>query len=240
MSYDYIFKVVVIGDSGVGKSSLLSRLTRDEFNIESKSTIGVEFAKREMRLDGKIIKAQIWDTAGQERYRAITNAFYRGTVGALVVFDVTKAESFKSVTKWLEALRKHGDENIQIMLVGNKTDIEDQREVPTDGSQAFADVNNLSFIETSALNASNVEKAFNQLFIRLYDSVREKAKIALEEDDTISHASSSMSLKRTLAGSKASLEEQEKAKRLEGVNPGINPREAYDTGAEEDKDKCAC
>lgn len=90
-SYDYLFKVVLIGDSGVGKSNLLSRFTRNEFMLESKSTIGVEFATRSIQVDGKTIKAQIWDTAGQERYRAITSAYYRGAVGALLVYDITKA-----------------------------------------------------------------------------------------------------------------------------------------------------
>lgn len=95
-SYDYLFKVVLIGDSGVGKSNLLSRFTRNEFMLESKSTIGVEFATRSIQVDGKTIKAQIWDTAGQERYRAITSAYYRGAVGALLVYDITKAGSAAS------------------------------------------------------------------------------------------------------------------------------------------------
>ena len=104
--YDYLFKVVVIGDSGVGKSNLLSRFTRNEFNLESKSTIGVEFATRSVSIEGKTIKAQIWDTAGQERYRAITSAYYRGAVGALVVYDITKDISFQNVDKWLQELKE--------------------------------------------------------------------------------------------------------------------------------------
>ena len=103
--YDYLFKVVVIGDSGVGKSNLLSRFTRNEFNLESKSTIGVEFATKSIKTEGKTIKAQIWDTAGQERYRAITSAYYRGAVGALVVYDITKDVSFTNVSKWLAELK---------------------------------------------------------------------------------------------------------------------------------------
>ena len=98
--------VVVIGDSGVGKSNLLSRFTRNEFNLESKSTIGVEFATRSVSIEGKTIKAQIWDTAGQERYRAITSAYYRGAVGALVVYDITKDISFENVEKWLGELKE--------------------------------------------------------------------------------------------------------------------------------------
>uniref|UniRef100_A0AAZ3ST52 Uncharacterized protein n=3 Tax=Oncorhynchus TaxID=8016 RepID=A0AAZ3ST52_ONCTS len=137
--YDFLFKVVLIGDSGVGKSNLLSRFTRNEFNLESKSTIGVEFATRSIQVDGKMIKAQIWDTAGQERYRAITSAYYRG------------------------ALRDHADNNIVIMLVGNKSDLRHLRAVPTDEARAFAEKNTLSFIETSALDSTNVEEAFKNI-----------------------------------------------------------------------------
>merc|ERR1719164_226587 len=110
--YDYLFKVVLIGDSGVGKSNLLSRFTRNEFCLESKSTIGVEFATRSLPIDGKTIKAQIWDTAGQEWYRAITSAYYRGAVGALLVYDITKKGSFEDVERWLSELRDHAEENI--------------------------------------------------------------------------------------------------------------------------------
>uniref|UniRef100_A0A8C2P4H0 Ras-related protein Rab-25 n=1 Tax=Capra hircus TaxID=9925 RepID=A0A8C2P4H0_CAPHI len=120
--YDYLFKVVLIGDSGVGKSNLLSRFTRNEFNLESKSTIGVEFATRSIQVDGKTIKAQIWDTAGQERYRAITSAYYRGAVGALLVYDIAKHLTYENVERWLKELRDHADSNIVIMLVGNKSD----------------------------------------------------------------------------------------------------------------------
>ncbi|KAF8352241.1 ras family-domain-containing protein [Amanita rubescens] len=162
-NYDYLFKVVLIGDSGVGKScipSVLSRFTRNEFNLESKSTIGVEFATRSINLDGKVIKAQIWDTAGQERYRAITSAYYRGAVGALLVYDIAKHATYVNVTRWLKELRDHADSNIVIMLVGNKSDLKHLRAVPTDEAKAFSTENGLSFIETSALDASNVEGAF--------------------------------------------------------------------------------
>ncbi|KAF8626365.1 hypothetical protein AX15_005016 [Amanita polypyramis BW_CC] len=159
-TYDYLFKVVLIGDSGVGKSNLLSRFTRNEFNLESKSTIGVEFATRSINLEGKVIKAQIWDTAGQERYRAITSAYYRGAVGALLVYDIAKHATYVNVTRWLKELRDHADSNIVIMLVGNKSDLKHLRAVPTDEAKAFSTEQGLSFIETSALDASNVEGAF--------------------------------------------------------------------------------
>ncbi|KAG8068006.1 hypothetical protein GUJ93_ZPchr0005g14492 [Zizania palustris] len=130
--YDYLFKVVLIGDSGVGKSNLLSRFTKNEFSLESKSTIGVEFATRSLQVDGKVIKAQIWDTAGQERYRAITSAYYRGAVGALLVYDVTRRATFDSVARWLRELRDHTDPSIVCMLIGNKSDLRHLVAVSTD------------------------------------------------------------------------------------------------------------
>ncbi|KAH0620095.1 hypothetical protein JD844_014691 [Phrynosoma platyrhinos] len=172
--------VVLIGDSGVGKSNLLSRFTRNEFNLESKSTIGVEFATRSIQVDGKTIKAQIWDTAGQERYRAITSAYYRGAVGALLVYDIAKHLTYENVERWLKELRDHADSNIVIMLVGNKSDLRHLRAVPTDEARAHlsdpadttntdqlflfpTEKNGLSFIETSALDSTNVEAAFQTI-----------------------------------------------------------------------------
>ena len=177
--------MVLIGDSGVGKSNLLSRFTRNEFNLDSKSTIGVEFATRSIQVDAKTIKAQIWDTAGQERYRAITSAYYRGAVGALLVYDISKHQTYENVQRWLKELRDHADANIVIMLVGNKSDLRHLRAVPTEEAKQFAseclDIillgrhrlmvkgdNNLSFIETSALDASNVELAFQNILTGIF------------------------------------------------------------------------
>jgi len=174
-NYDYLFKVVLIGDSGVGKSNLLSRFTRNEFNLESKSTIGVEFATRSINVDGKTVKAQIWDTAGQERYRAITSAYYRGAVGALLVYDIAKHATYVNVTRWLKELRDHADSNIVIMLVGNKSDLKHLRAVPTEEAMAFSTENGLSFIETSALDASNVESAFQTILTDIYRIVSSKS-----------------------------------------------------------------
>ncbi|KAH8090376.1 ras family-domain-containing protein [Filobasidium floriforme] len=173
-NYDFLFKVVLIGDSGVGKSNLLSRFTRNEFNLDSKSTIGVEFATRSVQVDSKTVKAQIWDTAGQERYRAITSAYYRGAVGALLVYDIAKHPTYQNVHRWLKELRDHADSNIVIMLVGNKSDLKHLRAVPTDEAKAFATENNLSFIETSALDASNVEAAFQNILSDIYHIVAKK------------------------------------------------------------------
>ncbi|KAL3519901.1 hypothetical protein ACH5RR_018050 [Cinchona calisaya] len=173
--YDYLFKVVLIGDSGVGKSNLLSRFTRNEFSQQSKSTIGVEFATRSIQVDDKIVKAQIWDTAGQERYRAITSAYYRGAVGALIVYDVTRNVTFENVERWLKELRDHTDVNIVIMLVGNKADLRHLRAVPTGNATAFAERENTFFMETSALEALNVENAFTEVLTQIYHVVSRKA-----------------------------------------------------------------
>uniref|UniRef100_A0A8C4R442 small monomeric GTPase n=1 Tax=Eptatretus burgeri TaxID=7764 RepID=A0A8C4R442_EPTBU len=172
--YDFLFKVVLIGDSGVGKSNLLSRFTRNEFNLESKSTIGVEFATRSIQVDGKIVKAQIWDTAGQERYRAITAAYYRGAVGALLVYDIAKHQTYENVELWLKELRDHADSNIVIMLVGNKSDLRHLRAVTTEEARTFAEKHDLSFIETSALDSTNVESAFINILTEIYRIVSQR------------------------------------------------------------------
>ena len=162
---------MLIGDSGVGKSNLLSRFTRNEFNLESKSTIGVEFATRSVQVDGKSIKAQIWDTAGQERYRAITTAYYRGAVGALVVYDVAKHLTFENVERWLRELRDHTDQKVVTMLVGNKSDLRHLRAVTTEEAKALAEKFDLSFIETSALDSTNVETAFQNILTEIHQLV---------------------------------------------------------------------
>ncbi|QRW00898.1 GTP-binding protein YPT32/YPT11 [Ceratobasidium sp. AG-Ba] len=163
---DYAFQALV---------HVLSRFTRNEFNVESKSTIGVEFATRSINVDGKTVKAQIWDTAGQERYRAITSAYYRGAVGALLVYDISKHATYVNVTRWLKELRDHADSNIVIMLVGNKSDLKHLRAVPTEEAKAFSAENGLFFIETSAMDASNVEAAFQNILTEIYRIVSSKA-----------------------------------------------------------------
>ncbi|CAA0836738.1 Ras-related protein RABA2b [Striga hermonthica] len=178
--YDYLFKIVLIGDSGVGKSNILSRFTRNEFCLESKSTIGVEFATRTLQVEGKTVKAQIWDTAGQERYRAITSAYYRGAVGALVVYDITKRQTFENVQRWLRELRDHADSNIVIMLAGNKSDLNHLRVVAERDANLFAEKEGLSFLETSALEALNVEKAFQTILLDIYQIISRKALAAQE------------------------------------------------------------
>jgi len=137
-SYDYLFKVVLIGDSGVGKTNILSRYIKDKFNMQTPSTIGVEFATKAMKIEGSTVQAQIWDTAGQERYKAITNTYYRNAVGAFLVYDISKRLSYENIDKWLNELRDHAHPNIAILLVGNKSDLKHLRAVSHEEAAAYA------------------------------------------------------------------------------------------------------
>ena len=187
VDYDFLFKIVMIGDSGVGKSNLLSRFTRNEFTIECLSTIGVEFATKSVPVDSKNIKAQIWDTAGQERFCAISNVYYRRAVGALLVYDITDSQTYENVTNWLKDLKDHADGNIVVMLVGNKCDLKHLRAVPTEVAQQFADSNQMSFIETSALSSTNVEEAFTSVVKDIYRLVYDQC-IPMSPIDQIERA----------------------------------------------------
>ncbi|GAB4828106.1 Ras- protein RABA4d [Ancistrocladus abbreviatus] len=180
---DYVFKVVLIGDSAVGKSQLLARFARNDFSLDSKATIGVEFQTKTMVIDHKTVKAQIWDTAGQERYRAVTSAYYRGAVGAMLVYDISRRQTFDHIARWLDELRGHADKNIVIMLVGNKSDLDSLRAVPTEDAKEFAENENLFFMETSALEATNVETAFHTVLSEIYRIVTKKNLNANEDTD---------------------------------------------------------
>jgi len=129
MSYAYLFKYIIIGDTGVGKSCLLLQFTDKRFQPVHDLTIGVEFGARMITIDGKQIKLQIWDTAGQESFRSITRSYYRGAAGALLVYDITRRDTFSHLTTWLEDARQHSSSNMVIMLIGNKSDLEARREV---------------------------------------------------------------------------------------------------------------
>jgi len=158
--YDYLFKLVLIGDSGVGKSCLLLRFADDSFTDSYISTIGVDFRFRTVNIDLKTVKLQIWDTAGQERFRTITSAYYRGAHGIIMVYDVTNYESFEHVEEWLNEVNRHASESTLKLLVGNKADLQDDKKVATDEAKKFADNLGIPFLETSAKNSTNVEAAF--------------------------------------------------------------------------------
>ena len=165
--YDYLFKIVLIGDSGVGKSNMLSRFTKNEFNIESKATIGVEFATKCITFNNKVIKAQIWDTAGQERFRAITSSYYKGAMGALLVYDISKKNTFDNLDRWLNEVRAFTKPEVCIVLVGNKSDLTDLREVQQEESIKYSAEQKITFFETSALTSTNIEKLFQELLISI-------------------------------------------------------------------------
>ena len=160
---DAEFKLLLIGDSGAGKSCLLLRFADDTYTESYISTIGVDFKSRTIEVDGKTIKLQIWDTAGQERFRTITSSYYRGTHGIIVVFDVTDQESFDNVKQWLHEIDRYASANVKKLLVGNKCDLASKRAVPTEQAAAFAESLGVEYLETSAKSALNVEKAFTAI-----------------------------------------------------------------------------
>ncbi|KAL0265653.1 UNVERIFIED_CONTAM: hypothetical protein PYX00_011367 [Menopon gallinae] len=189
--FDYLFKIVLVGDSGVGKTNLLSQLTRQEFSTSSPPTIGVEFATISFKIGHHVVKAQIWDTAGQERYRAITSAYYRGTYGALVVYDITRRATLsQSVNHWLMQLRQYSRKNTTIILVGNKKDLEPQREVSVEEGKRLAEQNGFAIFETSALSGENVRRVFFELVRDIYeknkltDAVNSKNNFGIEDEKT--------------------------------------------------------
>lgn len=172
--YDMIFKVVLIGDSGVGKTNILSRYVRDDFSIETKSTVGVEFGSKVLKVNNTNIKIQIWDTAGQERYKSITKAYYKGAKGAFVVYDITRKETFSSVEKWVDELKNSGDEGVCIILLGNKCDLEEQRQVSTEDALRKSDTYKIAFCETSAMQAVNIDKAFTIMVEEIMKQIGKK------------------------------------------------------------------
>ncbi|KAH8584694.1 Rab2 GTPase [Cryptosporidium sp. chipmunk genotype I] len=185
--YDYLFKYIIIGDTGmissslmlfikfinflaVGKSCLLLQFTDRRFRVDHDLTIGVEFGARIVNLDSKKIKLQIWDTAGQESFRSITRSYYRGAAGALLVYDITRRDTFNHLSKWLNDVKRNATPNMTIILVGNKSDL-DRREVTTEEGVEFAEQNGLLFIETSAKTSNNVEEAFMKIAEKIYKNI---------------------------------------------------------------------
>lgn len=159
--YDHLIKLLMIGDSGVGKSCLLLRFVDDSFTTSFITTIGIDFKIRTIEIDGKRIKLQIWDTAGQERFRTITTAYYRGAMGILLIYDVTDESSFNNIRNWIRNIEQHASDNVNKILVGNKADMdESKRAVPTARGQALADEFGIKFFETSAKTNLNVEQVF--------------------------------------------------------------------------------
>jgi len=173
MSYSYLFKYIIIGDTGVGKSCLLLQFTDKRFRHDHDLTIGVEFGSRMIKIEDKEIKLQIWDTAGQESFRSITRSYYRGAAGALLVYDITRRDTFTHLSNWLQDARENGNADMIITLVANKTDLDSRRTVSKEEGEAFARENGLIFIEASAKTSTNVEEAFQNTAQTIYAKVKE-------------------------------------------------------------------
>eukprot|EP01068_Selenidium_serpulae_P003824 Selendium_serpulae@DN3304_c0_g1_i3.p1 len=169
--YSYLFKYIIIGDTGVGKSCLLLRFTDRRFKQSHDLTIGVDFGARRIKIDNEQIKLQIWDTAGSESFRSVTRSYYRGCAGALLVYDITRKDTFQHVARWLQEVRQTANANITILLIGNKCDLVG-REVETEEGVEFARQHNLIFLETSAKTAHNVEEAFTYTARKIYDNIK--------------------------------------------------------------------
>ncbi|CAF0809234.1 unnamed protein product [Brachionus calyciflorus] len=172
--YDYLFKILLIGDSGVGKTCILCRFSDDSFNSSFISTIGIDFKMKTIELNGKKIKLQIWDTAGQERFYTITSTYYRGAMGIMLVYDVTDTKSFDSIGKWLRNIEENANEDVVKMIIGNKCDMEEKRAVETSRGQEVAKHHNIPFIETSAKTNVNVTRAFHDMALRILEKQPEK------------------------------------------------------------------
>eukprot|EP00690_Seculamonas_sp_ecuadoriensis_P001621 EC815085.1.p2 GENE.EC815085.1~~EC815085.1.p2 ORF type:complete len:205 (+),score=97.36 EC815085.1:36-650(+) len=181
---DCLIKLLLIGDSGVGKSCLLLRFSDNTFTTSFITTIGIDFKIKTIELDGKKVKLQIWDTAGQERFRTITTAYYRGAMGILLVYDVTDESSFTNVRQWMRNIEQHASKNVDKILIGNKCDLPN-RTVATEKGEALARDFNISFMETSAKNNINVDHAFIEIArlvkSRLYDNVKPSAAPAVPD-----------------------------------------------------------
>jgi len=172
LPYKYLFKYIIVGDTAVGKSCLLLQFTDKRFQPVHDLTIGVEFGSRTVTIDGNQIKLQIWDTAGQEKFRSITRSYYRGTTGALLVYDITRRETFDHLTEWLEDCRKYSNPNMVVMLIGNKCDLEEKRQISREEGEKFAKQNGLFFLETSAKTDQNVDEAFIATAKAIYEKAQ--------------------------------------------------------------------
>ena len=184
-SYEFLFKLILIGDSSVGKSNILLQYLKGKFDANSKATVGVEFGTKNIEINNKKIKIQIWDTAGQERYRSITSAYYRGAKGAFIVYDITRKETFDNIDKWVADLKNNGDDNISIVLIGNKSDLDEKREISKEEGVQKSEEFKTAFMETSALNGDNIDKAFDELIEQIYQNncsmIDEGDKVEIEE-----------------------------------------------------------
>ena len=192
---DYLFKYLVIGNSGVGKSCLLIRFTEDYFCDNYITTIGVDFKIKSLEIDSKSCKLQIWDTAGQERFRNIISSYYRGAQGIMLVYDITDLESFQNLNSWLIEIEKNASKNVYKILVGNKCDMENERKVTVEQGRDFASQYGMKFFETSAKNSTNVNEAFITMTQEIMKNANKKTTPAKKDNVVVSTAPSGQSIK---------------------------------------------
>ena len=193
--YDFIFKVLLLGNSDVGKSSLILRYVDQVWSDTFVPTIGVDFKVKTLELQNKQIKMQIWDTAGQERFRNVISSYFRGAHGILLIYDVTNRDSFKNLESWLIEIEKNASENVLKILIGNKNDLVDDKEIKTEEGQAFANRNGMQFIETSAKENTNVTEAFECLVKLMMEFNSEKKAPTTKSDKKALSASAGKDLK---------------------------------------------
>ena len=182
-NYEQLYKIIIIGDSGVGKSNILGRYLHNEFREDTKSTVGVEFGSKKMVIENTPIKLQIWDTAGQERYRSITSAYYKGSKGCFIVYDITNPQSFDDIQKWYEEIKRSGDKGVSIILVGNKCDLENERKISTEAGKNKTKEMNCPFYETSALSNIMIEEVFKSICEDIFNKIKTEKKDEDDEDD---------------------------------------------------------
>jgi small GTP-binding protein len=175
--FDYSLKVVVVGDSGVGKTCFLIRFVRDQFDDECQPTLGVEFLTKIVQTERHRIQLQLWDTAGQELFRSVTRGYYRGSAGALLVFDITSRDSFESVSRWLQDIRDVARSDVVTMLIGNKLDLAEKRQVTFEEAHSFAESHSMQYFETSAKTGQNVSAAVDACVAVLEKNVEDGAYV---------------------------------------------------------------
>ena len=178
-SYDLLYKIIIIGDSNVGKSNILSRYTKDQFQGNSKATVGVELGTKFVKVEGVGAKLQIWDTAGQERYRSLTSSYYKGCHGCFIVYDITNEQSFESINTWYEQAVKEAGKEVSIILVGNKCDLENERKVSKEKGEEKARTMNASFFETSALSKVNIDDIFKEIVNNIYQELKDRKMMTM-------------------------------------------------------------
>ena len=168
-SYELLYKIIIIGDTGVGKSNILSRYLKDEFREDSKSTVGVELGTKFLKIKDMGAKLQIWDTAGQERYKSITSSYYKGSHGCFIVYDITNEKTFENVDNWFKQAQKEASKEVSIILVGNKCDLENERKISKERGEEKAKNFNCPFFETSALSNIKIDDIFTEMVNNIYE-----------------------------------------------------------------------